>query len=119
MAIVRDISGNRPNNAPIVDQHYDKDNPTYSLAFHKTTLADGDVTQALSVAAGAYILDYRADDWNGGTLVVETLSADGTNYDTVVSVTSDGKQGITLGQNAIIRLRGTVATVSDLSVSLT
>jgi len=119
MAIVRDLSCNVPNNAPAIDPHYDKALPTYTLANALSSLASGATTTPVQVNGGSYILDYRATNWNSGTVIFEAITADGTSYATVASLTANGNQGVVLGQNALVRLRGSAATVSGLSVGLT
>jgi hypothetical protein len=93
---------------------------TYTLASAIASLAPGATTTPITGVTGAsYIWAYQ---FAGTTpsLVIETLGPDGTNYQTVATVTASGQQGIVLGQNSTVRLRNAGANaITTLSSSLT
>lgn len=89
-----------------------------TLASNVTLAAGASTTPVTGIAGASYVWAYQF----GGTtpsLVLEALGPDGTNYQTVATVTASGTQGIVLGSNSTVRLRNSGAnSITGLYSSL-
>lgn len=98
---------------------YGAGQPTYQLANNQTLAAGGTTAAVAGITGGSYIWSYQFSG-TSPSLILEALGPDGTNYQTIATVTQSGTQGVVLGQGSTVRLRNAGANqITGLYSSLT
>lgn len=92
---------------------------TYQLASAQSLASGANTTPVTGVVGGSYIWNVVGTFSGGSAVALQTLASDGVTWMTVGSpVTASGNVGVVIGNNASVRLLGSVATTTSLSSSL-
>lgn len=84
-----------------------------------TIASAGTTTPVPNVLGGSYIWTTTGTFSGGSTIALQALGPDATTWVTVATATASGSTGVVLGNNATVRLLGSVASTTGVNSSLT